>query len=168
MAEHLIILTDRENVLLRELATAQDDIAYFEAIEEDRDHLNRYGNQIAQKYETLKAVRDRRLTAGSDLRMGIWDNEDELKGMISGRPNHNGTEAEIGYWLRASAVGNGYATLAVNAMAAYLRPKYARVFAEVHFENIASGRVLERAGFVKTDVDIRKWGPTVIYELPAQ
>lgn len=168
MSEALILKTERDGVILRELSTNEDDIAYFEAIEEDREHLSRHGNRIAEKYKTLEDVRLRRLTSGSDLRMGIWDEDNEFKGMVSGRPNEEGTEAEIGLWLRASATGHGYATIAVKAIAAYLKPRYPRVFAETHTENTASSNVLQRAGLVKTGDATREWGPALIFDLPRQ
>lgn len=162
MKEVLILPTDREDVILRELATPADDIVYFEAVQENPEHVDNYLNEVASKYDTLEKVRDRRLNAGDDIRMGIWHN-DEFTGSISARVNEDDkTQAEIGLWLRKSAVGHGYATLAIRALTTHVRSRFARVFAEVHPNNEASINALGRAGYHQTDVVEREWsGETV-------
>ena len=59
--------------------------------------------------------------------------------------------AEIGYWLGAPYWGQGIATEVVRAMTAWAVERYGltRIFATVFVFNQASGRVLERAGFVR-------------------
>jgi RimJ/RimL family protein N-acetyltransferase len=57
--------------------------------------------------------------------------------------------AEIGYWLGEPFWGRGIATLAVQAMCAYAFATFeiVRLYAHVFEGNIASCRVLEKAGF---------------------
>ena len=73
---------------------------------------------------------------------------------------------QIGYGMTEPCRGRGYATAAVVALTAHLQP--ARVYATVPVDNVASRRVLEKAGFTAggestEDVDGR---PTriVLYE----
>lgn len=58
---------------------------------------------------------------------------------------------EVGYWIGRSVWGQGIATEAVRAVVAYLfgRGDVENITAEVMFGNMASSRVLEKAGFVR-------------------
>jgi RimJ/RimL family protein N-acetyltransferase len=62
--------------------------------------------------------------------------------------------AEIGYWLAEVYWGRGFATRAVQAASewAFGQYKLSRVFALVFSHNLASVRVLEKAGFEKEGV----------------
>src|SRR5688572_20752528 len=116
MKEVLVLPTERPTVVLRELATAQDDIDYLAGIKEDPAHVDNYLNEVASRYGTLEKVRDARLNAGDDIRMGIRDIGD-FKGGIGARVDEEDkTQTEIGLWLRRSATGQGYATLAIKAL----------------------------------------------------
>lgn len=59
--------------------------------------------------------------------------------------------AEIGYWLGEPFWGRGFATQAVRALTAYAFRAHdlVRIYACVFEWNPASGRVLEKAGFVR-------------------
>lgn len=59
---------------------------------------------------------------------------------------------EVGYWIGRSVWGQGIATEAVRAVVAHLfsRGYVENITAEVMFGNLASSRVLEKAGFVRT------------------
>jgi len=163
MPEVLILPTERDDVVLRQLATPADDIAYFNAAQEDPDHVDNYGNRVASVYTSIELVRDRRLSAGEDIRMGIWAEED-FKGAISARFKEGSPDTEIGYWLKKSATGNGYATLALKAITDHIVNTVPRIYAEVNVENIASINVLERAGYKpKMEVD-RFWGRAIVFE----
>lgn len=61
-----------------------------------------------------------------------------------------GGVTEIGYGIVPSRQGNGYATEAVNAMVAiaWEQPETAAVIANTDAGNVASQRVLQKAGFV--------------------
>jgi ribosomal-protein-alanine N-acetyltransferase len=60
-------------------------------------------------------------------------------------------KAEVGYWIRSSCHGKGYATDALNTLINYCRNemKLVRVDAQVATDNIASQRVVEKCGFQK-------------------
>lgn len=159
----LLLQTEREGVTLRTLATDRDDLEYYRAIEENRAHLNRHGNATSKKYRTLQNVKMARLETGNKIRLGIWDGND-FKGTINARPSSDGREVEIGYWVRYGALGEGYATIAVKAFTDYLKPRFTRIFAEVHKDNEDSIKVMERAGYHAVDEFQRDWGPVISFE----
>src|SRR5262249_2575434 len=68
-----------------------------------------------------------------------------------GAPDDSGT-VMIGYGLAEAARGLGYATEAVRGLIGYAfsRPEVTRIVADTHRENVASHRVLEKAGFTRT------------------
>jgi RimJ/RimL family protein N-acetyltransferase len=70
-------------------------------------------------------------------------------GLILGKDVHRFT-AEIGYWLAESFWGKGIMTQAVKSLTAYAirELKLQRIFAEPYTTNLASARVLEKAGFI--------------------
>lgn len=163
MSEVLRIDTERQGVILRQHSNEVDDMACFEAIQEDPSHVNIYGNRVAERYSTLDEARKTRLNAGDELLMGIWDNG-SFKGNVEAIPNEDKTEAEIAVWLRASATGHGYATLAIKTMTEYLKSKFNRVFAEVHENNQASLELMKRAGYKKVGEVERSWGHAIVFE----
>lgn len=57
---------------------------------------------------------------------------------------------ELGYWLAEPFWGRGYVTQAVQAMVVYARENFnfRRLYARPYGRNVASQRVLEKAGFV--------------------
>jgi [ribosomal protein S5]-alanine N-acetyltransferase len=68
-----------------------------------------------------------------------------------GPPNSSG-EVEIGYGINPAFQGRGYASELVTVFAAWLleRKSVTRVRAETVMDNLASQRVLEKSGFVRT------------------
>jgi len=70
---------------------------------------------------------------------------------LCGAHARGGDSFEIGYWLGRPYWGRGYATEAAKAVAAHARALEAGRVVAGHFaDNPASGRVLEKAGFVYT------------------
>jgi RimJ/RimL family protein N-acetyltransferase len=60
----------------------------------------------------------------------------------------DGDQVELGYWIARDHWGRGYATEAVRAVLSVARALgHRRVVASHFFDNPASGRVLEKAGF---------------------
>lgn len=147
--EALIIPTEMQGLVLRELSTPEDDIAYFAAVEANRDHLSQFGDVTAAHYKTIEDVTASRLNAGDKKRMGIW-HDGTFVGTVNMRPQKDGTSAEIGYWLDSRHEGHGYATVATRALSGYAAQRYSRVFAEVIRGNEKSAKVLRRAGFTQT------------------
>lgn len=163
--ELVVIPTDREGLLLRQLVLPSDDRDYSAAVREYRGHPNSFGKAIAAKYPTLGAVTQARLNAGNVLRLGIRDADYLLQGMIKATPSQDGNEVEIGYWIRPSAVHQGTATLAVKALTEYLRPRFDRVFAEVEVGNNSSMKVLCRNDYAVSGEEDRDWGRAIIFDL---
>jgi GrpB-like predicted nucleotidyltransferase (UPF0157 family)/RimJ/RimL family protein N-acetyltransferase len=74
-------------------------------------------------------------------------------GSIGIRWDEADSTAEIGYWLRRDAQGNGYMTRAAVLVSRYALAKgAARVFLRADPENVASCRVAEKAGFTREGV----------------
>lgn len=147
MEHPLRIYTERSGVELRQLASETDDIAYFEAVAANREHLSQFGDATANKYPDLESVKDARENPSNPdkIRMGIWD-RDTFVGSINLTPDDDG-QAEIGYWLDARFVGRGYATIATKALARFAAKTYSSIYAVVNEGNTASEAVLERSGF---------------------
>jgi RimJ/RimL family protein N-acetyltransferase len=59
--------------------------------------------------------------------------------------------AELGYWLGEPFWGHGIMTSAIRCFTAWAMARFdlTRIYAEIFAENQASGRVLEKSGFVK-------------------
>jgi len=66
-------------------------------------------------------------------------------------------EVEIGYAIEERHQGRGFATEAVDAMCAFGLERFglSRILGIVHKENVASCRVLERAGFALVNEELR-------------
>jgi RimJ/RimL family protein N-acetyltransferase len=84
---------------------------------------------------------------------GFWAAEDKNKvqflGWFSLRPTGNDPgEAALGYRLRRDAWGQGYATEGVRALiaSAFAQPGIQRIVATTYEDNLASLRVMEKAG----------------------
>lgn len=74
-------------------------------------------------------------------------------GSIGLRWDEADTVAEIGYWLRRDARGQGYMTRALRLVARHaLHNGGERVFLRADPENVGSCRVAEKAGFTKEGV----------------
>ncbi|MGB5303829.1 MAG: GNAT family N-acetyltransferase, partial [Gemmatimonadota bacterium] len=93
----------------------------------------------------VDAFRDRERVA-----LAIADSNAVLVGAISLRLDLGHRRAELGYWIGLPFWGRGYATEAVVAMVEYGFKELGlnRIFAHHLARNPASGRVLEKAGFV--------------------
>ena len=163
MKEVLKLQTEQASVIVRTLSYRSDDVAYFEGIDEDRAHVDQFCNNVSEEYKTLADVTRTRLNSGQKIRMGIWDNEVFI-GSINASPKEGRSVAEIGYWLRASATGKGYATFAVRALTAYLGPMFNPISADVHPINRKSSKVLIRSGYVLVGMHEREWGLAEVYQ----
>ncbi len=90
---------------------------------------------------------------GTEAQFGIEDkNTGKLIGMIGlTRIATTHKNAEMGYWLGKPFWGQGLASEAVSMMLEYAfgDMKLHRVYSRVRSKNIASQKVLERAGFIK-------------------
>lgn len=159
----LVLPTDQPDLVLRQLATSEDDAALAAAINENPDYASQFGNTLVTNLGTEEKAAAARQKAGDAIRMGIWQ-DDVLVGLISATPKRANQEAEIGYFVRESASGNGIAKLALRSLAGYVRPRFGRVYADVHPKNQASAKVLQGSGFAKTARRKRPWGTADVYE----
>jgi RimJ/RimL family protein N-acetyltransferase len=84
---------------------------------------------------------------GKDCFWGVWLDR-RMVGTV-GTHLRGPEEIEIGYWLSQAARGQGFASEAVAAVLAALAVAYPKrlIVAECRPENVASWRLLERAGF---------------------
>jgi RimJ/RimL family protein N-acetyltransferase len=148
MAHRIIYPTERPSVELRQLVPA-DALAYFEAVDTNREHLSQYDDPTSRNYPDLESVRGSIYDppVPTKLRLGIWD-RDTFVGSINLKPIKDEVKdkVELGYWLDERYTGHGYATLAVKALATK-SPRYTELFALIHPDNTASKNVVERSGF---------------------
>lgn len=126
----------------------------FEAVHESRVELRQYMPWETDKPEAIRtflegAVRERE--AGSGLSLCIYEVEtDDISGVISLKDLDPFTPlCEVGYWIRSTKAGRGYATEALSTLIDYARDllKLVRLDARVVTTNIASQRVLGKCGF---------------------
>jgi RimJ/RimL family protein N-acetyltransferase len=143
-------------VLLRPYR-ADDAEQLFAAIDESRDHLRPWVTWVLNN-RTVDDARDYCIRSQAswllrtDLTLGIFD-------VVSGRylggtglhdPDWHLRAFEIGYWLRVTAVGHGYATESTRLLVDFALSslKARRVMLRCDARNHASRRVAERAGFI--------------------
>ena len=86
---------------------------------------------------------------GRDCFIGAWRIETGEMTAVIGTHLHGEAEVEIGYWVRPSLHGKGFATEAVTGVLSALRRTFPhrQIVAECRRENIASWRLLEKLGF---------------------
>lgn len=116
-------------------------------LKDSRDFIRRK----LQQYKHEKQI----MVDGKPEKMGyalIW--KGQFIGGIGFTPFDH--KAEIGYWLAKPYWGQGIMTKAVRLFVAYLRKKYkfTRFEGKVFSFNLASGRVLVKAGFKKEGVAV--------------
>jgi RimJ/RimL family protein N-acetyltransferase len=95
------------------------------------------------------------IESGALLPLLIFDAESGaiLGGASIGHYDRMRQRAEVGYWLLLEARGRGVATRVARALAAYsLAHGLERIEAVVRTDNLASLRVVERAGFTREGV----------------
>ena len=144
-----------ERVMLR--AWREDAAAALHtAVASSRDHLRPWmpfadeHQNVAESHGWI--VRSRALwLLRESMNYGIWSPDgDSLFGGIGVHPHRWDVPAfEIGYWLRASAEGNGYVTVAAAMLTEYLLTQLAaqRVQIRCDARNIRSARVPQRLGY---------------------
>jgi RimJ/RimL family protein N-acetyltransferase len=87
-----------------------------------------------------------------DCFFGIWKGNGETLIGLVGAHLRADTEIEVGYWLGTAWHGQRYATEALHGLATVLKARFPErsIIAECRPENLASWRVLEKAGFQPT------------------
>ena len=132
--------------------------ALFEAVAESRDHLRRW-LPFADEHQTVEESRDwiihqiANWMLREDMNVGIWEAATNryLGGSGFHPRNWETRYFEIGYWVRASAEGQGYITDAVKLQIDYVLNslKATRVEIRCDERNVRSAEVARRLGFVQ-------------------
>ncbi len=130
----------------------------FEAVAESRDHLRPW-LPFADEHQTVEESRDwiihqeANWLLREDLIVGIWEAATNRYLGGSGLHPHDWETRyfEIGYWLRASAAGQGYITEAVQLLTDYAFSALAATRVEIRCDerNVRSAAVAQRLGFVQ-------------------
>jgi RimJ/RimL family protein N-acetyltransferase len=138
-----------DRVLLK-LYSPEDAEAIFNLIENNVDHINRFGVTVADRYPNLNSLIDD--MQGPNIldttSYGIWDRA-TLVGSIHYRHFMCEKEAEIGYWLGEEHQRKGYVTRSAATLVNHLftNPRLERITAIVNTGNTRSQKVLETLGF---------------------
>lgn len=161
MSETPMDLTDRieiaapdDSIILRQLAL-DDAQAYFDLIDQDREHYSQFDDVTAKTYRAAEDVKDSiRNQPPNKYRFGIWDN-DALVGSNNITIYDDGS-AEIAFWVGTEYTGSGYAARALKPLInfAFGKLDLSEVFTRIVIGNEASRRSVEKAGFsLKTAED---------------
>ena len=145
-----------ERVLLRPYQ-AGDGIALYEAVDESREHIlpwMPWGDQNGSPADSEASVRkwQAKWILREDLALGVWDRATGryLGGSGLHRIDWSVPSFEIGYWLRRTAVGNGYMTEAAWLLCRFAFEELSaqRVFIRCGAGNLRSAAIPQRLGFV--------------------
>jgi RimJ/RimL family protein N-acetyltransferase len=156
------IKLNTERLLLRPITEADTEVLY--TIFSDPTVM-RYWNtapweNLDQAKDSITRDTEARRT-GEYLQLGIEQNADaQLIGTCTlFNFNHQCKRAEIGYALARSAWGNGFMQEALPALIdyAFTELDLHRIEAEIDPHNAASGKTLERLGFLKEGLLRERW-----------
>jgi ribosomal-protein-serine acetyltransferase len=145
-----------EKVLIRPYR-AGDGQALFEAVDESREHIlpwMPWGSQHVTVADSEALVRkwQAKWILREDLALGVWDRTTGryLGGSGLHRIDWEVPSFEIGYWLRRTAVGNGYMTEAAWMLCRFAFEELSaqRVFIRCGAGNQRSAAIPKRLGFV--------------------
>ncbi len=126
------------------------------AVDASLDHLRQWMPWAMHEPSELWVIEERinrfqrEFQGGEDLTYGIFNpQETEILGGIGLHPGEQPGTIELGYWLRADAVGLGYALEAAAALtqAAFAELGAKRIEIRCDPHNLRSARIPERLGF---------------------
>lgn len=148
------ILSSDGEVALRQFSP-QDSEEIFTLIDRDRKHLSQFGDDTADKYPTLATVREsiEHPKNPKRLRFAIRDKEGKFVGSINLTPDEKDlTQGEIGYYLGFEFQRKGFTGRALEALINYGFNvlNYKTIYGDVAEGNIASTKVLLKAGYQET------------------
>lgn len=146
-----------ERVLVRPYRES-DAQALYEAMEESREHIRPW-LPFADAHQTVEESRDwilhqmAKWLLREDFVVSVWDQTGQRYLGGSGLHPRNWQIGyfEIGYWLRASAVGHGYMTEVVSLLTDYAFTQWDANRVEIRCDerNVHSAAVARRLGFVQ-------------------
>jgi RimJ/RimL family protein N-acetyltransferase len=134
-----------------------DGVELFAAVDESREHILPWmpwgpGHAAVEDSEKMVRTWYAKWALREDLPMGIFDKASGrfIGGTGLNRIDWNLRSFEIGYWVRKSAAGQGYVTEAVRLLTgfAFDTIQANRVFIRCAVENLRSGAVARRVGFI--------------------
>ncbi len=143
-----------KTIYLRKLQM-NDAAEMFAAIEESRNELNEFfvwSPLVRAVKDSEEFIKSRRkiTVKGRELLLGIFTSDSErYLGNVGLHPvPASPHSAEVGYWVRTSAVGRGVATAAAAlvTVAAFEEFRYHRLVLRAATDNVASNRVAEKLG----------------------
>jgi RimJ/RimL family protein N-acetyltransferase len=153
----LFDVLEGERVLVRPYEEG-DAEALFEAVEESREHLRpwmpweAYHRTIEDSRDFIARSRAHWLLR-ENMNVSVWRRDDGryLGGSGLHVRNWDVRYFEIGYWLRASAEGQGYMSETVRLLADFAFEQLSAVRVEIRCDarNARSAGVAERLGFVR-------------------
>lgn len=144
------IILEREGVPVRLMQLVSADAqAYYDLIAYAPDHLRQHGDETADKYPDVEAVRwsIKQPSNPNKYRFGIWDG-DTMVGSDNITPEGNG-KAELGSWIGKRYIGRGYAGQgrALLVDFAFGTLGLDEVHCDIVVGNEASRRSVEKSGF---------------------
>ena len=153
--DRMELTTSDEGVLLLEFIP-QDARPLFELINNNRDHLSQWDDETASKYpDFVSALRSITNPSNPDkIRLGIWS-DGVLAGTINITPTKGHFTREIGYWVGNEFCGKGLATITTKRIIQFGHRNGTtdKMIANARIENLASQRVLLKAGMSETRRD---------------
>lgn len=148
------IVSSNDAVILRQF-TPQDSEEIFALIDRNREHLSQFGDDTADRYPTLEAVRESidHPKNPKRLRFAIRNKKGQLVGSINLTPDEkDSTQGEIGYYLGSEFQGKGYMGKAVEILTNYGFDflNYKTIYGDIAKGNMVSVKVLVKAGYQET------------------
>lgn len=124
----------------------------FDLIDGNRDHLSQFGDETARKYLTYESLLESIVNPKNlkRLRFAIRNSQGEVMGSINVTPDEdNPHKGEIGYYIGSEYQGRGFTTEAAELLTNFAMGElgYTELYAKVHPHNIASQKVLLKAGY---------------------
>lgn len=155
IAKPIEIVSPNGVVVLKQF-TPDDSREIFDLINSSRGHLSQHEDNTAKKYPTLETVCESIVNPSNPnkLRFGIRNNNGVLVGSINLTPDEkNPLTGEVGYYLGASHMGQGYMVEAVKTLTTFVfdQLNYHALYAKVAKANILSAKVLQKAGYLESE-----------------
>ena len=138
------------------MLTADNASDYFKLIDDNRRYFGNFNNLDQDKYQSVQEV-ENSLKSADKIRYGVYQG-DNLVGTIN-LQNIAEQEGgvEIGYLVAEKYIGRNIATRALMKLMRYAKNNFRYLVADAHVDNIASQRVLEKAGFKKVSKQGNKY-----------